>query len=72
LRIETQDVQVFRHVARGLHVGFQPLRLRVGDKDHAIGALQHQFAAADVVGLPWYGVEVKARFEASDLSQFEL
>jgi len=63
--------QVFLQIFQRLQIGIQTLFLRIGHKDHAVGALQDQFAAGLVEHLAGHRVEVQPRLKAAHGAQIE-
>ena len=58
-------------VLKALDVLVELARLRIGDEDHAVGALKHQLARRLVVHLSRHGIELELRREAGDRAEIE-
>src|SRR5207248_3497265 len=70
-RVDALLRQIRMQVLKALDVLVELARLRIGDEDHAVGALKHQLARRLVVHLSRHGIELELRREAGDRAEIE-
>ena len=64
-------MQVLAQVVERFEVRVEPLLLRIGDEDHAVGAFQNEAAAGLVEHLSRNGIQVEARLKSAHGAQIE-
>ena len=71
VRIEVVLLHVVQEIGEALAVGPDHRRLRVGDEDDRVGALQHQLARLVVEDLSRNGVELDLEVEIGDFADVD-